>query len=201
MMFLNNTSVLKKECAKLSFITWMIIGCEIGFWIVILLGLIVRYIFKQKKLGLMLLALTPLIDLLLLIITSIDLYQGAVASTVHGIAAIYIGVSIVFGKSMIKWADERFQYYVMKEGTKPEKRYGMEYAIHYFKGWLKHLLSYLIGNGLIFAMIYFINDSSRTQALFSLMMIWSVVLVIDLIISISNFIWPKKDDKRVVKQS
>ena len=48
---------------------------------------------------------------------------------------IYIGVSVAFGKSMIQWADERFRYYVVKEGAKPVKRYGLDYAKHYAKGW------------------------------------------------------------------
>src|SRR5699024_11541101 len=91
------------------------------------------------------LALTPVVDLILLIITGLDLYYGATATMAHAIAAVYIGVSIGFGKSMIKWADERFRYYVTKEGPKPIKLFEMEHAIHYLKGWGKHVLSYLIG--------------------------------------------------------
>lgn len=85
----------------MDFIAWTIIACEIGFWVVILAGLITRYVFNKKRLGLFFLALTPVIDLLLLVVTATDLYNGAVATQVHAIAAIYLGVSIAFGKSMI----------------------------------------------------------------------------------------------------
>ncbi|MBG9582404.1 membrane protein, partial [Bacillus thuringiensis] len=57
-------------------IAWLIVACEIGFWIVITLGLLTRYILKKNKLGLFFLALTPVIDLILLVVTGVDLYRG-----------------------------------------------------------------------------------------------------------------------------
>ena len=175
----------------------MIIACEVGFWIVIGSGLVTRYIFKRKRLGLFLLALTPVIDLVLLVTASMDLYRGATATTIHGIAAIYIGASIAFGKSMIMWADERFQYYVMKQGEKPAKRYGLDYARHYIKGWGRHVIAYIIGAGLLAAVIFVINDSSRTEALGGILRIWFLVLGIDFLIAVTNFIWPTKEKAKV----
>lgn len=102
-------------------IAWIIIACEVGFWIFVLAGLIARYVFNQRKLGNLLLICTPIVDLLLLVATVIDLKNGAVATTVHGIAAIYIGVSIAFGHRMIAWADVRFAYY-FRNGPKPDKK-------------------------------------------------------------------------------
>lgn len=170
----------------------MIVVCEIGFWIVIILGLFTRYVLKKNKLGLFFLALTPVVDLILLMITGIDLYRGAIATTAHAIAAVYIGISIGFGKSMIKWADERFRYYVTKEGPPPIKLYGFEYAKHNLKGWGKHVLSYLIGGGILIGGIFLINDSFRTEALMRILQIWTLALGIDFIITISYFIWPRK---------
>lgn len=170
----------------------MIVKCEIAFWVVIGLGLLTRYVFKQKKAGLFLLALTPFVDLLLLIITGVDLYRGAIATTAHGLAAVYIGVSIAFGKSMIQWADDKFQYYFTKQASGKPKRYGIEHAKHYAKSWLKHLFAFLIGAALLVAMIYFIDDPSRTNALLQITKLWTIVLGIDLLIAASYFIWPKK---------
>ena len=173
-------------------IAWMIVASEIGFWIVIIAGLVVRYVFARGKLGLILLASTPVIDLILLIATSVDMYRGATATTAHALAAVYIGVSIVFGKSMIAWADERFRYYITKQGPKPLKRIGIDYAKHYMKSWFKHVLSYLIGAGILVGLIYWIHDPSRTEVLDGVLKVWTIVLGIDLVIAISNFIWPKK---------
>ncbi|MBM7649470.1 hypothetical protein JOC78_002423 [Bacillus ectoiniformans] len=176
----------------MNFIAWMIVACEIAFWVVIVLGLTARYILHLPKTGLVLLALTPVIDLILLTITGIDLYNGATATIAHGVAAVYIGISIAFGKSMIEWADERFRYYIKKDGPKPVKRYGLEDARHYFKGWVRHCIAFLIGASLLGGMVYFINDASRTEALSGVLKIWSIILVLDFFISISQFIWPRQ---------
>lgn len=176
----------------MNLIGWMIVASEIGFWVVILLGLVTRYIFKYKKLGLFFLALTPLIDLILLITTSIDLTRGATATIAHAIAAVYIGVSIAFGKSMIEWADVRFQYYFTRQGAPPNKRVGIDHAKHYFKSWGQHVLAYVLGGGYLAVLILFINDPARTEALVEVLKVWSLVLVIDFVIAISHFVWPKK---------
>lgn len=187
------SSLLMRERRDLlNFVAWMIVASEIGFWIVIILGLITRYIFKKEKLGFFFLALTPVIDLLLLVTTSIDMYRGATATTAHAIAAVYIGISIAFGRDMIKWADGRFRYYIAKQGSKPIQLFGMDYAIQYLKSWGKHVLAYAIGAGILFILIFSINDSARTEALDGILKLWTLVLGIDLIIAITNFIWPKK---------
>lgn len=175
----------------MNLIAWTIIACEIGFWVVILAGLITRYLFNRKRLGLFFLALTPVIDLLLLIVTATDLYNGATATQVHAIAAIYLGISVAFGKSMIRWADERFVYYVKKQGPKPIKKIGWDHAKHSFKGSLQHVLAFIIGGAFLFIMIYLIDDPTKTEALSGMLKLWALILVIDFVISISYFIWPR----------
>ncbi|MFT9847019.1 hypothetical protein [Aneurinibacillus sp. REN35] len=177
----------------MNFIAWLIVACEIAFWVVIGAGLLARYVFKRRRIGFFLLALTPVIDLILLLITSVDLYRGATATQAHAIAAVYIGVSIAFGKSMIEWADERFQYYVTKQGTKPVQRFGFAHAKHYLKSWVRHLFAYIIGAGLLLGLHALIDDPSRTEALLGTLRLWSIIVVVDLAIALSHFIWPKKE--------
>lgn len=177
----------------MNFIAWTIIACEIGFWVVILAGLITRYVFNKKRLGLFFLALTPVIDLLLLLVTASDLYNGAVATQIHALAAIYLGVSIAFGKSMIRWADERFLYYVKKQGTKPVKKTGYAHARHSMKGSLQHVLAFIIGGTFLIAMIYLIGDAEKTEALYDMLRLWAIILAVDVVISLSYFIWPRPE--------
>ncbi len=174
-------------------IAWIIIACEVGFWIFVLAGLIARYVFNQRKLGNLLLICTPIVDLLLLVATVIDLKNGAVATTVHGIAAIYIGVSIAFGHRMIAWADVRFAYY-FRNGPKPDKKkkYGSEYAKIEREGWFRHLLSWVIGSGIIFAIIYYIDNNPQTEQLFHIFRLWSIILIIDFLISFSYTVFPRQ---------
>ncbi len=176
----------------MNLIAWAIIACEVLFWIVLLLGLVVRYLLNKPKLGFALLALTPVVDLLLLAATGIDLYRGAVATRAHALAAVYISVSIIFGKGMVAWADERFRYYVLKQSSLPAKKYGMAYSVHYAKGTVKHAVAFLLGAGILYGLVYLIDDPARTDALSGVAKLWALVLGIDGIIMITYFIWPRK---------
>lgn len=176
----------------MNWIVFLIIACEIGFWVFVISGLIARYVFRMKKLGLFLLAMTPVVDLVLLIASAVDLSRGSEATFAHGLAAVYLGISIAFGKQMIDWADQKFQSKVLKVPVSREELYGIKYAINDFKGWLRHLLAYLIGAGLIGLTVYWVGDLDRTLAMLRILGGWTVVIIIDLLISLSYFIWPKQ---------
>ncbi|MPQ24237.1 hypothetical protein [Bacillus paralicheniformis] len=171
----------------------LIIACEIGFWVFILLGLMFRYMAGWKKAGLIMFACTPVLDVLLLAATALDLYNGAQADVLHGLAAVYIGVSIAFGSRMIKWADERFAYR-FAGGPKPDKgpQYGKEHAKKERKGWLRHFIAWLIGAALLAGMHLFIGDPERTEPLIRIASLWSFILAIDFLYSFSFTLFPKK---------
>lgn len=176
----------------MNFVAWTIVACEIGFWVFIIAGLVTRYIFNQKRAGLVLLAMTPVVDVVLLIVTSVDIYHGATATIAHSIAPLYIAISLVYGKSMVRWADERFLYYIKREGPKPKRRIGMDYAIHSMKGSLLHVLAYAIGGAMMLGMIAYIGDESRTTEIWNTLKVWGIVVLIDNGISVTYFIWPRK---------
>lgn len=196
-------------------IGWLIVACEIGFWLFIAAGLAARYVFKRKKAGIVLLACTPLIDLLLLAATVADLQRGAVATVYHGLAAIYIGVSLVYGKRMIEWADRRFAYR-FAGGPKPVKRktYGAEHARVERAGWFRHFLAWLIGSALLLLITVYTDRGTQTlewmlesfreetfqfdsreeyptAALVLTVFRWFVVLAIDFVISFSYTLFPR----------
>ncbi|PLS16096.1 hypothetical protein CVD28_18810 [Bacillus sp. M6-12] len=177
-------------------IGWLIVACEIGFWVLILIGLFTRYILKRKKLGAIFLWSTPIIDLLLIIATVIDLQNGQTATFFHGLAAYYIGMTAAFGHQLIDWADKRFAYRY-SNGPKPMKKakYGAEYAKNERKGWYRHLLGWVIGNVLLLGIIYFVGDKTRTEVLWNVIKLWGLVLSIDFAISFSYTIFPKSKAK------
>ncbi|WP_442603956.1 hypothetical protein [Paenibacillus sp. KN14-4R] len=172
----------------------LIIGCEIGFWLFVLGGLFFRYILRMKRVGSILLICTPFIDLLLAGATVIDLRNGAVATSMHGLAAVYIGVSIAFGHRMIKWADVRFAHH-FAGGTAPVRapKFGAGHARHERKMWCLHLLGCLIGCLLLYGMILLVGDESRTTSLFDIIRLWGAVLGIDFLWSFSYTLWPKQE--------
>lgn len=92
-----------------------IIACEIGFWVLIAAGLVARYPLNLPRTGLVLLAASPVVDLLLLTFTVIDLRTGGEPGFAHGLAALYLGFSVVFGHRVIARADRVYRRRIRHE--------------------------------------------------------------------------------------
>jgi hypothetical protein len=88
----------------------LIVACEVGFWVVLLVALVVRYLLLKEYLSRALLLCLPLIDLLLLVFTALDLRRGSTATFAHGLAAAYVGFTVAFGGMAVKWADAHFAH-------------------------------------------------------------------------------------------
>jgi sterol desaturase/sphingolipid hydroxylase (fatty acid hydroxylase superfamily) len=84
--------------------------CEIGFWVVLGAGLVARYLLGAKRVGAALLVGVPVVDLVLLVLTVVDLRSGAAPRFAHGLAAAYLGFSVVFGHALVRAADVRFAH-------------------------------------------------------------------------------------------
>lgn len=173
----------------------LIVAAEIGFWALLLAGLTARYVLRLPRLGLVLLAMTPLVDLALLTATFIDLRGGAVATSWHSLAAVYLGVSIAFGPRMIAWADQRFAHR-FADGPVPTRppRTGAEHARHQRQGWYRHLLAFGIGVALLGGGIFLVGDAGRTEALTARILQWTVILAVDLLWSFSYTLLPRRHD-------
>ena len=164
----------------------VIVACEVLFWVFIVAGLTARYVFRRQRLGAGLLMAAPFVDLVLLAASVIDLRSGGTATLAHSLAGIYIGVSVAFGHSMIRWADVRFAHrFAGGPAPTPKPRYGRAHAAYERRGFARHLLAWAIGCGLLGAAILLIGDASRTEALFNTARLWTLVLAIDGAISLS----------------
>src|SRR5918996_719589 len=118
----------------------LIIASEIAFWLVLLGGLATRYLLRRPRLGAALLLTTPLVDVALLAFTVIDLRGGATATAAHALAAVYIGVSVAFGHSIVGWADARFAHrFAGAPAPMRAPRSGRVHAANERRGWLRHL--------------------------------------------------------------
>ena len=168
----------------------IIIACEIGFWAVILLGLFARYILKVKRLGLLLIALAPVIDLVLLTTTAVHLRSGVDAEWAHGLAAVYIGLSIAYGPSMVRWADSRFSYR-FANGPRPARLSGTEYTVACWKDVARTLLAATISALILFGLIWLVGDAVQTAALEYWYRILMTICGIEVIWAVSYTIWPR----------
>jgi len=170
-------------------VAWAIVCCEILFWVFIVAGLIVRYGFRRERLGFRLMAMSPVIDIVLLLLTVFDLSRGSTATLAHGLAAIYIGVSLAFGKQMIAWADERYRRFILREQVSRER---ISKARKERNGFYRHVLAFLIGGALLGAMILRLGDAEQTESLLRTLQLWGLVLVIDGVISMSYTVFPAR---------
>ena len=170
-----------------------IIAAEIGFWMLLLSGLAVRYLLRRPRLGAALLLATPLVDVALLAATVVDLRNGATASIAHALAAVYIGVSVAYGHSLVRWADVRFAHrFAGGSPPAPGPRSGRPHAARERRGWLRHALAWSVGAGLLLGGAAAVGDADRTQALVSVAGVWSLVVAVDFVISFSYTLFPRR---------
>ncbi|MEV6980053.1 hypothetical protein AB0M95_02140 [Sphaerisporangium sp. NPDC051017] len=171
----------------------VIIGCEIGFWVLLGLGLLARYKLRRRRLGGVLLLCVPLVDLVLLAATVIDLRGGGTAAWTHGLAAAYLAYSIVFGHRTIRWADQ-VAAHRLSGGPPPWKppAGGMARARYEWGVWLRIVLAYGIACGLLGLAIWIIGDATRTAALTDFMLSLARVPVIAVLWPLSYTLFPKK---------
>ncbi|MEV0417970.1 hypothetical protein [Streptosporangium canum] len=176
----------------------IIIGCEIGFWVLLGLGLASRYLWGMRRLSTVLLVSVPLLDVVLLTAAVIDMRGGAEAAWHHGLAAAYLGYSIVFGHRTVKWADATFAHR-FAGGPAPWKppAGGMARARYEWGIWLRIVIAYGITCVLLFGLIRIVDDPSRTAALTAFMGSLLKIPLIAVLWPVSYTLFPKKSPKEV----
>lgn len=171
----------------------VIVACEVGFWVILLAGLVARYGLRRPRLGGALLVCVPLVDLVLLVASVLDLRHGGQAGVAHGLAAVYLGVSVAWGHSMVRWADERFAYRFA--GGPPPSRPpagGVGHARYQRGQWARHLLAWAVGCALLLGGVALVGDPNRGEALLGIARGWTLLLAADFVWSMSYTIWPRK---------
>ncbi|AGZ42189.1 hypothetical protein [Actinoplanes friuliensis] len=171
----------------------VIVACEIGFWVLLGLGLAARYLLRARALSTALLLAVPLVDVVLLVVAALDLRGGGEAGPQHGLAAVYIGVSLAFGHQLMSWADQRFAHR-FAGGPAPVRppRTGRAHAARERRQWLRHLLAYAVAAAVLAVFTLFVGDVARTVPLWSVMAPWAIVLVVDFIWAFSYTVSPRR---------
>nr|WP_239062798.1 2TM domain-containing protein [Streptomyces sp. SID13031] len=175
----------------------VIVGCEIGFWVLLAAGMGTRYLLRLPRLGMVLLAMVPLVDVVLLIAGVIDIRAGSEPSFKHSLAAIFIGVSVGFGHQSLKWADG-WAAYRFAGGPRPRKpaKGTREKARHERQGWYRHVLAYGVGVGVMIALG--LLSGKGFDALLGPAWPWTIVLVIDGLVSFSYRTEVNEDDEKKI---
>ncbi|MFI6818814.1 hypothetical protein ACIBG7_40910 [Nonomuraea sp. NPDC050328] len=167
----------------------VIVACEIGFWLLLALGLACRYLWKRRTLSNILLISTPVLDLVLLAAAVVDMRSGAPFDLRHGLAAAYIAYSVVFGHQTIRWVDAKVHHRYAGGPPPPPPLTGAARIRAEWIGWARIVLAYAIACGVL-VLLGWLAGSSAGIMEFALGL--SRVPIIALIWPISHMIWPKK---------
>lgn len=144
----------------------LIVACEVGFWVILLLALAVRYRFRRERLSRALLVCVPLTDLLLVVFTAADLRRGTTATFAHGLAAAYIGFTVAFGGLAVRWADAHFahRFAAGPAPTKAPSR-GWDLVRYDFRLWGRCIAACLVTMVLVEALATVAGDSEAAAPL------------------------------------
>jgi hypothetical protein len=144
----------------------LIVASEIGFWVILGAGLAARYLLRWKRVSTVLLLCVPLVDVVLLVASTVDVMRGGRPSTAHGLAAAYIGFSVAFGHSMIRWADQRFAHR-FAGGPPPWKppKHGWARVRYEWRSFGLGLLGWAVAALLLLAGYLLVGDHERARPL------------------------------------
>ena len=154
-----------------------------------MLALVARYVLRKPRTARALLIAVPLLDVVLLALIVIDLRGGTVADWSHGLGSLYLGMSVVFGHSMVRWLDAKFAQRFDRAPSRP-KLYGWERARQEWREFGKAILAGAISAAVLLACIALVGDASRTQELAGWFPRIGLVLGIWGIIALSYTVWP-----------
>ena len=144
----------------------LVVVCEVSFWLFLLAAVLARYVLKQIRLSTVLLLCEPLIEVVLLVATIFDLARGNEANWSHGLAAVYLGFTVAFGKPLVRAVDVRVAHW-FAGGPPPPKppKYGPARVVHEWREWFRCLLASVIACALIGVLLLFTNSPDQRDVL------------------------------------
>ncbi|MGW2473634.1 hypothetical protein [Streptomyces sp. NPDC001665] len=174
-------------------IVTLIVACEIAFWVLLAAGLALRYGARRPRLGAAVLLCEPVLELVLLAVTAVDLKNGAEPDWKHGLAAVYIGFTVGLGHSTVKWADARVAHR-FAGGPPPAKppKYGKARAVHEWKVAGRWTVAAATALALLQAAVWYVGGDGDVSSLRSWQRTMLLVIGINLVIAASYTVFPKR---------
>ncbi|WNI22415.1 hypothetical protein [Streptomyces sp. ITFR-16] len=178
-------------------IVTLIVLCEIAFWVLLAAGLALRYVARRPRLGLAVLLCEPVLELVLLVVTAVDLKNGAAPDWKHGLAAVYIGFTVGLGHSTVKWVDARVAHR-FAGGPPPVRppKYGTARAVHEWRVAGRWTVAAVTALALLQAAVWYVGGDGDVASLRSWQQTMLFVIGINLVIAASYTVFPKRGPRR-----
>ncbi|MEU2395196.1 hypothetical protein [Streptomyces sp. NPDC007369] len=170
----------------------LIIACEVGFWVLLAGGLALRYLARMPRLGAAVLLCEPLLELVLLAATTLDLRNGGEPSWRHGLAAVYIGYTVGYGHYTVKWLDRHAAHRFAGGPKPPGAGYGRERAVHEWKLWLRTLAGAAVAVALLQGAIRYAGGAADTSALEACRFAVLRAVGLHAVVAAAYTVWPRK---------
>lgn len=128
-------------------IVWWILAAEAAFWVLLLGGLAARYLARWTRLSNILLLAVPLVDVVLIALTALDLSTGAEPNFSHVLAALYLGFTVGFGHAVIRRVDGWFahRFAGVERPPRPAKR-GRERVRQMWQEWGRVVIAWAVSS-------------------------------------------------------
>ncbi|MEV0093335.1 hypothetical protein [Streptomyces sp. NPDC050738] len=174
-------------------IVTLIVICEVGFWVLLAGGLALRYLAKMPRAGLAVLLCEPLLELVLLVVTAMDLKNGAEPNWMHGLAAVYIGFTVAMGHRAVRWADVRFAHR-FAGGPPPVQppKYGAARAVREWQTAARWTLASVIAIGLLQAAVWYVGGDGDVASLRAWQGRMLFLIGLNVVIAGSYTVFPKR---------
>ncbi|MFB9431289.1 hypothetical protein [Streptoalloteichus tenebrarius] len=160
----------------------VVIGCEIGFWVLLLAGLLTRYLLRAPRVGAALLLLAAGTQVVLLVSGAVDLARGSTASIAHVIAAIAVAIALVSGRHHLHTADRWVRRRLGRDHeAAPEAPLSpRDHARKKRREFRLRALEWLVAMALLAGGAALADfEVDRAGALFGGMAVWTIVLAFD----------------------
>ncbi|WP_242635192.1 hypothetical protein [Cellulomonas sp. zg-ZUI22] len=144
----------------------LVIACEVAFWVFLAAAVVARYVFRRRRLSTVLLLCEPLIEVVLLVATVADLLRGAEATWTHGLAALYLGFTVAFGRYTVHkvdgWVAWRFF-----DGPRPPRvpSGGRAKVVHEWRLWLRVLLAWFVSVAILGVLLLIAGEGPQRETL------------------------------------
>ncbi|MFC9030255.1 hypothetical protein [Streptomyces arboris] len=177
-------------------IALLVVACEVAFWVLLAAGLALRYVARKPRLGAAVLLCEPLLEVVLLVVTVIDLRNGAEPDWKHGLAAVYIGFTVGLGHHTIKKVDAwvAHRWFGGPPPVKPPK-YGMARAAHEWRTAARWILAAVVALGLLQAAVWYVGPGGAVSSLQGWQQKMLLVIGINVIIAGGYTLFPKQAPK------
>lgn len=128
----------------------LVAACEVGFWVLLGAGLVARYVLRARRTSTVLLVLVPVLDLVLVTASLLDVANGSPPGLTHGLAGVYLGFTVAFGHTMVRWADGRFAHRFAGGPPPPRPpRYGAAKVAYEWREWGRMVVAWAVSVGVI----------------------------------------------------